>query len=87
MKKAPITVGPLIGRRLAVLYSAGELFACRHCHRLACASQNETPFLRSIRRARKIRMRLGASPSHFPPSRRECTGELTYRCEQVDRAV
>ena len=41
------------------LYSAGELFACRHCHQLAYTSQNQTPFLRSIRRARKIRMRLG----------------------------
>ena len=29
-------------RRVAVLYSAGELFACRQCHQLAYASQNET---------------------------------------------
>ena len=55
------------GRRVAVLFSAGELFACRHCHQLAYASQNETPFLRSIRRARKFRMRLGAGFSFAEP--------------------
>jgi hypothetical protein len=55
------------GRRVAVIYSAGELFACRHCHQLAYASQNETPSLRGIRRARKIRMRLGTGFSFAEP--------------------
>ena len=50
-----------------MLYSHGEVFACRHCHRLTYESQNETPFLRSVRRARKIRMRLGAGFSFAEP--------------------
>jgi hypothetical protein len=51
------------GRRVAILYDGGHLFACRHCCRLAYTSQHETPLYRSMRRARKIRARLGASPS------------------------
>ena len=35
------------GRRVAVLYCAGELFACRRCYRLAYASQQQTPLLRA----------------------------------------
>ena len=54
-------------RRVAILYSGGELFACRHCYRLAYESQNETPYLHSIRRVRKIRMRLGAGFSFAEP--------------------
>jgi len=49
---------------------------------LTYASQNETPSLRSIRQAKKIRMRLGASFSFAEPfCRQECTGEPTYGCE------
>jgi hypothetical protein len=55
------------GRRVALLYSAGGIFACRHCYGLAYDSQSETPFLRSVRRARKTRMRLGAGFSFAEP--------------------
>jgi hypothetical protein len=55
------------GRRVAVLYGDGELFACRNCYQLAYESQQEGPFLRSIRRSQKIRMRLGSSPDPFGP--------------------
>jgi hypothetical protein len=44
---------------VAAVSSAGGPFACRHCQRLVYASQNEAPSLRNIRRARKIRLRLG----------------------------
>jgi hypothetical protein len=47
------------GRRVAILYGAGDLFACRHCYGLAYASQKESPRFRNISRSRKIRMRLG----------------------------
>ena len=59
--------GKYCGRRVAILYSGGEHFACRHCFRLAYESQNETPYLRAVRRTRKIRMRLGAGFSYAEP--------------------
>lgn len=46
------------GRRVAMLYG-GEVFACRHCHRLAYPSQRETPGDRAARRADGIREKLG----------------------------
>jgi hypothetical protein len=59
--------GQYCGRRVAVLYAAGDLFACRHCCGLAYASQQESPQSRVIRRSRKIRMRLGGSPDLSQP--------------------
>jgi hypothetical protein len=59
--------GKYCGRGAAILYSAGGIFACRHCHDLSYGSQNETPRLRRIRRVRKIRMRLGAGFSFAEP--------------------
>jgi hypothetical protein len=55
--------GRYCGRRAAVLYGAGELFACRLCYGLAYASQHETPMHRSISRAQKVRLQLGGSAS------------------------
>ena len=46
------------GRRVAVLFG-GPVFACRHCQRLAYKCQRETPNDRCIRRADKLRDRLG----------------------------
>jgi hypothetical protein len=53
--------GRYCGRRVAVLYGAGELFACRNCHQLGYESQQEDPYIRSLKRSQKIRMRLGGS--------------------------
>ena len=55
------TNGSYCGRQVVKLYGAGQLFACRHCYRLACASQQESAHHRDLRKAQKIRMRLGGS--------------------------
>lgn len=47
------------GRRVALLYIAGKIFACRHCYQLAYRSQRETAGQRGHDGANKIRSRLG----------------------------
>ena len=54
--------GRYCGRRVALLYGAGELFACRCCYGLAYTSQHEASYFRDLKKAQKIRMRLGGSP-------------------------
>lgn len=58
------------GRRVAKLHGSGRYFLCRHCYRLAHASQSEGAWDRMLRRANKVRQRLGRDPgmaSRFPP--------------------
>jgi len=65
-----ICPGAACGRRVAKLYGAGRDFLCRHCYQLAYASQSERTSDRMLRRANKIRERLGSEPgmaSRFPP--------------------
>src|SRR6478736_2886548 len=50
-------------RSVTKLYRAGRLFACRHCYRLAYASQQESAHRRGLGKSQKIRMRLGGSPN------------------------
>jgi hypothetical protein len=57
------SAGRYCGRRVALLYGAGELFACRRCYRQSYASQHEGLRHRGLAKAQKIRMRLGGSPS------------------------
>jgi hypothetical protein len=68
------------GRRVALLYCAGELFACRHCCGLAYASQQESLRHRGLERARKIRARLGGSANMFDafPERPKGMHRRTY---------
>jgi hypothetical protein len=54
-------------RRAAVLYGAGELFACRQCSGLAYASQQDAPMSRGLEQARKIRMKLGGNANLVEP--------------------
>jgi hypothetical protein len=61
--------GIACSRRVVKLYGPGRYFLCRHCYRLAYASQSEGPLDRAMRRANKIRMRLGGEPgmaARFP---------------------
>ena len=50
------------GRRVAILYLGGSIFACRHCYQLAYPSQRETGYYRMARRADRIREKLGWEP-------------------------
>jgi hypothetical protein len=57
----------IAARRVAKLYAAGELFACRHCYGLAYESQQEPVHQRGLGKAQKIRMQMGGSQNMFEP--------------------
>lgn len=62
--------GIACGRRVAKLHVPGRYFLCRHCYRLAHASQGEGEWDRTLRRGNKIKQRLGGDPgmaAPFPP--------------------
>ena len=61
------TGGRYCGRRVALLYLAGRLFACRRCYGLAYESQQESLWCRGLGKAQKIRMQLGGSPNPLEP--------------------
>ena len=60
--------GIACGRRVAKLHGPGRYFVCRHCYRLAYASQSEDAQRRSMRRANKTRQRLGGNAGTASPS-------------------
>lgn len=53
------------GRRVAILYDNDRSYACRQCYRLAYPSTRENRGFRAIRRAERIRERLGWRPGVF----------------------
>jgi hypothetical protein len=59
--------GIACGRRVAKLHGSGRYFLCRHCYRLAHASQNEREWDRALRQANKIRQCLGGDPGMAAP--------------------
>lgn len=58
---------PRCWKRVAVLYGAGKYFLCRHCYGLTYKSQQENKADRLMRKARKIREKMGGGPSLIPP--------------------
>jgi hypothetical protein len=58
-------VCPHLNRRVRTLYlpRSGRHFWSRHAYELAYACQRETNFDRALRRARKLRLRLGGDPA------------------------
>ena len=82
-----VVKGIACGRRVLKLYGAGRYFLCRHCYRLAYASQRENRYDRALRRANKIRIRLGGetgTASMFP-ARSKGMHRRTY--ERLQSAV
>ena len=47
------------GRRVAKLHLSRRYFLCRHCNQLAYAAQFEQPWKRALRKADKLKQRLG----------------------------
>jgi hypothetical protein len=62
-----ICPGVACGRRVAILYRQGKYFLCRHCYDLRYESQREDKMDRALRRAQKIRQRLGGSANTMEP--------------------
>lgn len=58
---------PACSRRVAVIYGAGKYFACRSCYGLCYGAQKENSSDRALRKAFKIRERLGDDKGTFDP--------------------
>ncbi|MGH9961368.1 MAG: hypothetical protein ACREBC_30285, partial [Pyrinomonadaceae bacterium] len=70
------------GRRVATLYAAGSRVLCRNCLGLSYPSQREDAGDRALRRAQRIRMKLGGSPNMtlpFPPKPKWMRWETYWR--------
>ena len=74
---------PHCERRVAVLYGLSSRFFCRHCTGLSYSSQNESDLDRMMRKARKIRNKLGASDGLDEPIWRKPKGMHQQTFEQL----
>jgi hypothetical protein len=84
------SAGRYCGRRVALLYCANDLFACRRCYGLAYASQQEGLGYRGLQRAQKIRARLGGSTNlldEFPAKPKSMHTRTYVRLRQTHDAA
>ena len=58
---------PACGRRCGILYAVNSRLLCRKCGGLSYESQNEPSHYRALRKAQKIRLRLGGSANMTEP--------------------
>jgi hypothetical protein len=68
------------GRRISKVYLSGRYFLCRHCIKLAYASQFETSWKRALRRANKLKQRLGVGFAEPFPDKPKGMWARTYGC-------
>ena len=79
---------PACNARKAILYNASKRFLCRQCYGLNYSCQNEVYADRMIRKARKLRSKLGASMnlrlpiSERPPGMYKTTFERLVKQDQ-----
>jgi len=74
--------GSNCGRRTIKLNLSSRYFLCRHCNQLAYASQFEAPWQRALRRANKLKQRLGIDVGIAEPVPEKPKGmwTRTYGC-------
>ena len=58
---------PSCNRRVAVIYSPGERYACRHCYRLGYETQRSNFYDRGLLKAQRIRIKLGGTANMTIP--------------------
>ena len=70
------------GRRITKLHLSHRYFLCRHCNKLAYASQYEQPWQRTLRRANKLAHRIGIDVEIGDPFPEKPKGmwTRTYSC-------
>jgi hypothetical protein len=79
---------PKCDRRVSKIHLIGTMFLCRHCYNLAYESQRTSNVIRSLRKAKVIRQRLGGSMSIFEPipSKPKGMHRETYwrKCKEIE---